>query len=385
MTAVRKYLYLLQLEEYETKRYFRWLEQNKIDDLEERKSKLKKTPRLLLILIISRPLSLFLGDGRAIGLANNLLSPFCTLGVSILVFLAKIKLLFCPRLVKIVVTGSYGKTTFKEMLYGVLSSKYLVLKTEGNVNTLPGIAFTLLKKLNPRHQVLIVEAGAYDEGEIRKICRLINPSIGVITIVGLMHLERFGDIENIRRAKFEIAEFIKDKKKFFAPQKNHQFIDFVETIVRIGQILEIDKNQILSKLKKFKAPQHRLSVKVINPNLIILDDTYNSNPLGFKRALSKLKKFKNHQKIVVTPGMIELGQMQKKLNQEAAKDIAQIADVLVIVGRTNKEALLTAKSLKPRLKVLTLDKDEAVEDKIMPFLKLPAVILWENDLPDHYF
>jgi len=387
MKEIKKLLYLLQLEEYQTKRYLSWLKKHPIKKLEERKNKLRWTPRVIFTLVISALLSPFIKAERAVGFTNRLLEPIFELVEEIIVFLAKLKLKFYPHLVKIIITGSYGKTTFKEMLAYVLEAKYSVLKTPQNINTRLGIAQIIIKKLKREHQVMIIEAGAYQEGEIRQICQLVRPSFGVVTIIGWMHLERFKTLANIRKAKLEIVPFIKDKEKLFLPPKNHQFINFRKTVVKIARQLNISPKAAEKQLCSFTPPAHRLTVKKINRNLIILDDTYNSNPLGFKKALKTLKSYQKYQKIVVTPGMIELGKKQFSLNKEVAKEAAAVADILVVVGETNKRALRigAGEVKKKNLRIIYLKKDESLDEGLTAYLKPPTVILLENELPDHYF
>lgn len=383
---LRKLLYLLQLEEYQTARYFAWLKKNKIENLQEKKGRLKITPRIVLTFFFSFFLMPFGGLVKGIGLANNFLAFIFGILGKLVIFLAKIKLKFFPHLIKIVITGSYGKTTFKERLAFVLASKYLVFKTPGNINTTLGIAIEILKNLKKQHQILIIEAGAYKKGEIREICQLIKPDYGIITIIGWMHLERFGTVEKIRVAKFEIKEFIKNKKQFFYPLKDHEFIDFKKTIKTIAEDLGISAEVFKERMKNFIPPLHRLTIEKINPNLLILDDSYNANPLGFEKAIKKLKSYKNYQKVVVTPGMIELGSKQADLNEQAAFESSKVADILMIVGETNKKALVKGaqKAKRKNLKIIFLDKDENFQAKLNPYLRPPTVILLENDLPDHY-
>lgn len=387
MKEIKKSLYLLQLEEYQTKRYLSWLKKHPIKKLKERKNKLHWTPRAILTLLVSVLLSPFIKTNQAVGFANNLLGPIFQSIEEIIVLLAKVKLNFYPNLIKIVITGSYGKTTFKEMLAHALQTKYSILKTPQNINTRLGIAQIIIKKLKKKHQVMVVEAGAYKEGEIEKICRLVHPSFGVVTIIGWMHLERFKTLTNIRKTKLELVSFIKNKEKIFLPKKNHQFINFKKTIIKIGQELNIPQKVIEKQLGNFRPPEHRLTIKKVNRNLIILDDTYNSNPLGFKKALKTLKSYQKYQKIIATPGMIELGNKQFDLNKQAAKQAAKIADILVIIGETNKRALKTgAEEVKKRnLRMIYLKKDENLDKSLTAHLKPPTIILLENELPDHYF
>lgn len=384
---LKKLLYLLQLEEYQTDRYRSWLEKHSIAHLEERKNKLHWTARTILTLLLSLPLSQIIKGEQAVRDANIVLKPFFKLIEKIIILAATVKIRSSPPSARIIVTGSYGKTTFKEMLTWVLEAKYSVFKTPGNINTAIGIAQEILNNFKRHHQIMVVEAGAYRKGEIREICGLIKPNLGVVTIIGWMHLQRFGKIENIRSAKLEIADFIEDKSKLYYPQNNHQFIDFEDTIVKISRYLLIPTPIIKERIKSFKTPNHRLTIKKVSGKVVLIDDTYNSNPLGFQKALEKLKDYPRYQKIIVTPGMIELGAKQFELNQGAAFEAAGIADLLVIVGRTNKSALLSGaqKIRKKKLRIILIDKNERFEDKINAFLRPPTVILLENDLPDHYF
>ena len=382
MKALKKLLYLLQLQEYQTSRYEAWLKRFAIQDLVERKNQLHLTARIIFTLAIALIIVPLLGSQKAVALANEILRQLFWVAETIIVLLAQIKLSFYPQLIKIVITGSYGKTTFKEMLTLVLAAKYSVLETPGNINTRLGIALTILRQLHRPHQILIVEAGAYRLGEIRQICQLIRPQFGVITIFGWMHLERFGNSANIRTAKMELIPFIKNKQRLFLPAQDHRFLDFEHTCRKIAAQLEIDPTVAFSRLKEFTSPEHRLSVRKINRNLTLLDDAYSSNPESFRRGLKELEKFKNYQKIIVTPGMVELGDKQASLNRQLAQEAAKTVDVFVIVGQTNKKALGEGAR---GAKIVLMNREESFVEKLTGLLRPPAVVLLENDLPDHYF
>lgn len=383
----RKLIYLLQLEEYDTERYLDWLKKNDIEKLEERKNHLKETLRVKSTFLLTHLFSILTNKENAVAKANEINKIIFKLIEEILVKIAKLKLQFYSHLTKIVITGSYGKTTFKEMLSFVLEDKYKVLKTPENINTRIGIANLIIKKLNKNHQIFVVEAGAYKKGEIKNICELIKPDFGIITIFGMMHLERFKSIEAIRKAKSELIPFIKDKSKLFIPKELNKFIDFQDTIIKIAKFFGIKKSTVQKRLNNFKNTPHRLEEKTVGSKIIILDDTYNSNPLGFKKALDKLKSYRNYQKILVTPGMIEFGPKQYKLNFDIAKEASEIVDIFIIVGQTNQEALIKGakkqKSKKP--KIISLKKEENIEEELRKHLRPPSVVLLENELPDHYF
>ncbi|MBU1088711.1 hypothetical protein KKA02_02430 [Patescibacteria group bacterium] len=384
MNKLKKHLYLLQLEEYNTKRFKKWLKNHDINKLKENKNKLKYTPNIILIILSSLPLMPFLKISKSIILANNLIQIISSPIKQIIIFLAKIKLSFFPNTIRIIITGSYGKTTFKEKLSHILTTKYSILKTPKNINTDLGIAILILSKLKKHHHFLIIEAGAYDRGDIKKICQLIKPDFAIVTVIGWMHLERFKTIKNIRTTKLEVIPFIKNRKQLFFPKKNHQFIDTNQVIKKIAQQFNIPLSTINTQIKQFTTPPHRLNINKNNSNLITIDDTYNSNPLGFKKALTKLKFFSKHQKIIVTPGMVELGSKQYQLNKKMAKLAGQTTNIFVIIGQTNKKALL-AGAKKTTVKIILVNNSENWGQKISPLLKPPTIVLLENELPDHYF
>ncbi len=341
---------------------------------------------MILILVISLPKRIFSSPSGSLAQANQIVAPIFTLAQETISFLAKIKLLFYPKLKKIVITGSYGKTTFKEMLAWALSLCYPVLSTPGNINTKVGIAKTILQKLHRHHKIMIVEAGAYQKGEIKAICQLIKPQFGIITIFGFMHLERFGTFANLKAAKKEIIPFIKNRQNLFYSKKDNHFINFSQTAKSIALKFGLSDQEIRQRLASFQPPPHRLAQIRIKDQVILLDDSYNANPIGAEKALKKLASFKNHQKIVVTPGMIEFGKKQFHFNYRLGEQAAKIADILVIVGKTNKKALLKgAENHSKKTQVITLKSDENWQEHLTAYLRPPTAILLENDLPDHYF
>ncbi len=383
---LQKHLYLLQLEEYQNTRYWRWLRKWPIRKLIPRKNSLRWTVRTRLIFFLALPISFLVGQARAVAWASSL-SAFLTLPLKkLIIWRAKHKLRHSPHLIKIVITGSYGKTTFKEMLAWVLKSRYQVLKTPANINTEIGIANVVNQSLKPKHQVFIVEAGAYRPGEIRDICRLVSPDFGVVTIIGLMHLERFGSVKLIKKTKLEIVPFIRQRDRLFLPPADNQFLDFFETITKIARQLNLDPKIIKKRLASFAPPAHRLQQLTLAPGVILLDDSYNANPHGAQRALQKLASFRQRQKIVITPGLVEFGRQQFRLNYELGQAIASIADIIVIVGKTNRRALQKGVSSSQRQpKVLFLPAQANWQTLLNRIIRPPAVVLLENDLPDHYF
>lgn len=286
----------------------------------------------------------------------------------------------------IAVTGSSGKTTTKDMIYSVLSKKYNVLKTEGNLNNEIGLPITLFK-LNKTHQIAIVEMGMSDFGEIRKLKNIANPNIAVYTNIGVAHIEKLGSRENILKAKSELIEDFgngnsivinsdDDMLRKLLNSTNSEYItygiksgDFKAYNIRniengisyninlngepteinlsvpgehnvynslaaicIGSKFGVNKEDIKEALKNFLPGKMRLNI--INLNEIkLIDDSYNANPSSMKAAISVLKGFKNGRKIAVLGNMLELGEYSNTGHKDVGKFVKNSnIDILITVG-----------------------------------------------------
>ena len=350
------------------------------------------------------------------------------------------------------VTGSFGKTSTKNYLYRILSEKYNVLMTPGNYNTTLGVVRTIREKLEPFHEIFICEMGAKEVGDIKEICDLVHPMIGIVTAVGEMHLETFGSLENIQKTKFElidalprdgfgvvnfespgiasyagiredceIARFGIDAHRVDVRAANIEYtrsgmefdvidksgslhlktsllgeaniLDLTGAVV-IAKHLGVDDRKIALAVSKIQAVEHRLSLSR-RGSLTILDDAYNSNPTGAAMALGVLASMKlpeGGRRICVTPGFVELGSRQAEACRELGALAARSADILIIVNKYNRDAILAgAKSVIP-------DSDrESLSDRVLcvdtlaeavaslTVLATPgSAILYENDLPDTF-
>lgn len=407
MTKIRNLLYLLQLEEYDLKRFNDWLKNNPGRVVLEKKKQIDWTTKARLIFALAsffNILTLKIIPAMALKTAVYSLKPFDWLSKKIIIWIAKNKIGKMNNLAVIGITGSYGKTTTKDALFHILSQKYKTLKTEGNYNTLLGIAKTIIKKLKSEHQIFICEIGAYQIGSIKKVCGLIKPKIGIITAIGEMHLERFGSTENIFKTKLELIESLPKNGFGFLPKdikpkieqsnlkiktKIDYFLSKEELLLKIGELFGVKKEETLKCLETAPLTPHRQQIIKTSAGITIIDDTYNSNPAGFKSALEILKKYPAKRKILATPGMIEFGERQFELNKKAAAQAAEIADFIIIVNETNKKALVSG--LKEKLGVQYKQKVFEVKDLEEAKIKLSqiaipdSIVLLENDLPDHYF
>ena len=345
------------------------------------------------------------------------------------------------NLIIIGITGSFGKTSTKNYLAGILAEKYNVLVTPGNFNTLLGVIRTIREQLRPYHQVFIVEMGAKQKNDIKEICDLVHPTIGIVTAVGEMHLETFKSIENIQDTKFELINsllangtgIINNDSKYINKYKGitskcniiryavENDADYKATEVQYGSNgvsfklndeqfnsrllgsgnllnilasvvvadhLEVPVNRQRNAIARLQPVEHRLSMKVAN-GITVLDDAYNSNPQGAKMALEVLKNFavgEGNKRIVITPGFVEMGTRQAEANRELGKTIASCCDYAIVVNATNREAIRQGidEGGLDADKYYLADSLNQAHTHLAQILKAGDVVLYENDLPDNF-
>ena len=361
---------------------------------------------------------------------------------------AKNKLKEMSRLSVVGVTGSYGKTSSKNILAHVLSAKYITRPTPKNLNTPYGLMITINNYLDKFDEVLIAEMGAYVNGEIKNMCDFVKPKYGVLTVIGEAHLETFKTRENICRAKFELIEnlnpngacvlnkddpyqvnYVKNELKndiriiwigvnnpdadFNAinikSDKNGMSFDFtyldqtysvntkllgihnvynILASIALGVEMKVSINQMIQKIISIHPVEHRLEIKKLN-NITMIDDAYNSNPVGAKNALDVLNLM-DGVKVVVTPGMIELGESEKEKNYEFGCQISEVADYVILIGEKRceeiKKGLLDNNFPKDKLIVLNkvVDAYKILDSIKQDNIKEEVYALFENDLPDIY-
>lgn len=356
---------------------------------------------------------------------------------------AKSKLAMMNNTDVIGITGSYGKTSTKNILYDILNIKYNVFKTPANYNTPFGLMITINEQLDIYNDYFIAEMGACKVGEIKELCDLVHPKYGILTRVGLAHLETFGSEENIQRTKFELIESLPsdgigilngdDDKQLSYIIKNDCKIKWIgidnkkvdtyaydlalsykgtkfkvhfkgletdytfETKllgrnniynilagITLGHELGISIKDLQKAVKMVNPIEHRLSMmKYYDINII--DDAYNSNPMGAKMALEVLNMMPGKH-IVVTPGMIEVGALEKEVNKEFGREIAQNVDEVILIGEEKTkpiyEGLIECKFPKNKIHILN-----DVMEAFPLMLKLKdkdTYVLLENDLPDSF-
>ena len=348
------------------------------------------------------------------------------------------------------ITGSFGKTSVKYYLTTLLSEGFRVLMTPESFNTPMGVVRTIRNDLKPTHEIFVCEMGARHVGDIREICDIVHPDDGMITSIGHQHLETFHTLDNIINTKYELFDAVEEKKKKKGSQtgKNLKFINGDNEIIashmkykdaitygmgennmyRAADIKvskagtsftvtspDADHEEYTTKLvgqhnvenivgaiacancmgiplaklrpavRRLESVPHRLEL-LQHGAVSILDDAYNSNPAGAKVALDTLALFDDVVKILVTPGMVELGDKEAEYNMEFGRQAAAVCDYIILVGKQ-------AQPIADGAREAGFDENKLfIRDTLSEATALmyevdcgkEKVILLENDLPDNY-
>ena len=327
----------------------------------------------------------------------------------------------------IAITGSYGKTTTKNILYDILSKKYRVLTTPRSHNTPIGIALALNNANLDDYDVFIAEMGARHLGDIAELCEICPPDISLITGICGQHLETFLNFQNIVKAKGEILPATKERT-IIADDAFELFADYPYEKVRCDAATDIkadrtgteftltlggEKRRVKTKLlgehsagnlalaaqgayslgmtadeicaaiPEIDYIEHRLQL-IENGGVNILDDGYNSNVKGARAALKVLKYF-DGRKVVVTPGLVELGVLEEDENTALGKELVGF-DLVILVGDTLvkfvENGYKAAGGDTDKIKVKTSIFE--AQEELKGYLQSGDTVLFLNDLPDIY-
>ena len=352
--------------------------------------------------------------------------------------MAKDKINNMPRMSVIGVTGSYGKTSSKNILGDILKVKFDTLPTPMNYNTPYGLMLTINNKMDKFVEYFIAEMGACEVGQIKELCDFVKPKYGILTRICVAHLDSFKTEENIIKTKFELIESLPsdgigilnsdDEKQVGYKLKNnckikwigidneadYRAIDIKYTYkgmsfkvmidgkkysfescligraniynilagIALSHQLGMSISEIQMGVKSVKPITHRLEMKKYGSRTII-DDAYNSNPVGSSMAVEALSLMPG-EKVIVTPGMIELKDMEYYYNYEFGKQMSSVCDKIILVGpkqtKAIQDALDDCKYDKSNLYVID-DVKEAF-NIVNRVCSDNCYILLENDLPD---
>lgn len=338
------------------------------------------------------------------------------------------------------ITGSYGKTTTKFILNRILSEKFNTVCTPQSFNTPMGVVRTVRTQLKPQTQVFVCEMGAKNVGDIKEICDIAHPGYAIITSVGEQHLDTFKSVDNVFKTKFELADAVTKKggitlanldsegikirqdkrndvvyfgegtkysaKNITCGEDGTTFdlcLDGVQFTVStrllglhsvsdilaaaaLSHILGVSDSDIKFAIGSLKPTEHRLELKGYVNGSLLIDDAYNSNPEGCLEAVRVLGSFEGKKKVIITPGLIELGSREYDCNYALGLEAAKYCDVIILVGQNRskpmRDAIDTTDFDKDNVYVVSSFK-EAMEI-YTPMANKDSVVLLENDLPDNY-
>ncbi len=338
------------------------------------------------------------------------------------------------------VTGSYGKTSLKFILSRILSEKFNVLATPQSFNTPLGVVRTVREKLRPQTEIFVCEMGAKNVGDIKEICDIANPDLAVITSVGPQHLETFKTLTNVTKTKFELYDAVKKKGgKVFANvnsapirerfEKGADLVPYglegearatnvvytdtgtafdailkdkrihlstkllgthnvinITGAVAVADYLGVLEKEIAFAVSRLEQTEHRLQLKPFKNGSIMIDDAYNSNPEGCLEAVNVLSRFENKFKVIITPGLVELGEKEYECNYNLGAAAAKGADLIIAVGKKRSEPIVKG-AFDNGAKAENVFVAESFMDALKifePFANKNTVLLVENDLPDNY-
>ncbi len=375
------------------------------------------------ILLILSPLTIFLSFLISLPIENLIKKSF--------IRKAK-KKLSRMRCKKIAITGSFGKTTTKHILYDILKVEFDVCATPKSFNTPMGICKTILEDLKETDDFFIVEFGARQSGDIEFLSKLVGVDFGILTPIGNCHLQTFGSVENIENTKYELCDNAKEfvvfngkskstkklykrfsRRKYlvceegsFAYAKNIESttegshftlvldgkecfcktkllgkanIDNIVVAASMAYLLGETVFGIVRGIENASPIAHRLEL-IKTDFITCLDDSYNSNLDGFKEALTVLSSFPG-RKILVSPGIVELGKEQYSANVEVGKMAGKVCDIFVIMNETNREALFSGAADVPEI---YFAKTRLQQQEILKkIIQKGDVVLFENDFPDN--
>lgn len=349
-----------------------------------------------------------------------------------------------PELKVVAITGSYGKTSVKFILAELLRQRYEVLATPSSFNTPMGICVVINQHLKPHHQVLVLEMGMRYAGDIEELCAIARPEVALVTTVGVAHLETMGSIEAIAREKGSLLTHMKPGGMAVLNGDNvwtremqgvqgqtvkvsvdgNEDADFLARDVRYsrkgvhftvveratGETAEVESRllgshnvlnvllgiataramglrlrQIAHAVPRIQPVEHRLKLREEN-GLVVIDDAFNSNPVGARGAVDVLSQMEGGQRIIVTPGMVELGERQAEENRAFGAYMASRVDWAVLVGPRQtapiQEGLLEANFPNDRMVVVRSLKE--AQEWLRAHAQQGDIVLYENDLPDQY-
>ena len=339
------------------------------------------------------------------------------------------------------ITGSFGKTSVKNIVHDILDESYYTLMTPASYNTPMGITRTIREYLKPIHEVFVCEMGADHVGEITYLMKFVKPSYGIVTSIGPQHLNTFKNMDNIIHEKMQAiellpqdgvgilnidneyianyqlkntcriitvgihnnnAQWLAKNIKFnkqgstFEIEKDGQTYTFETMLLGEHNVMNIlvgialayemgvSMDDITRSVRRIKRIEHRLELKEMN-GYTFIDNAFNSNPVSAKHSLDVLKMM-DHERVIITPGLIDLGSEQYRYNKELGEYMNGRVDLVLLVGKMQTKAIVDGleTSAFPSDKVKVFDTVKEAFNYVYTHVSKEATILLENDLPDAF-
>jgi UDP-N-acetylmuramoyl-tripeptide--D-alanyl-D-alanine ligase len=357
---------------------------------------------------------------------------------------AKAKLAAKEGLIRIGITGSYGKTSTKFILGAILSEKFATLVPPQSYNTPMGLTRVIREQMKSEHEVFIAEMGARHVGDIAELCDLVHPQYAILTSVGPQHLETFFTIENVMSTKYELIEglpqdgvavfnveseyvrqlYLRTEKKkigyaFFEREEADLWVRETKTTpegsmfevemrggsrfwcktkllgrhnilnilggIALAIELKLSPEEIARGVARVEPVEHRLQILKTGNGVTVIDDAFNSNPEGAASAIEVIGQFSG-RKIVVTPGMVELGEKEDIENYKFGQTMSSVCDFVFLVGPKHTRPIYNglAESGFPIQNIFIAKTLEEASAQMTGILRTGDVVLFENDLPDNY-
>jgi UDP-N-acetylmuramoyl-tripeptide--D-alanyl-D-alanine ligase len=339
------------------------------------------------------------------------------------------------------IAGSYAKTSVKDILFHILKTDFKVIKTPLSYNTIFGIAQVVDFEIDDSHDYFLCELGEFQKGDIKEMCEMVIPTYGILTGINDQHLERFKHIKNTISTIFELADYLKKSNQKTVANGLNSYIK-EETSIRnsedfilysteasslqateihfsnegmtftlkyqektyhaktallgyahlnnilgamtLGIQLGAPIDTITKRLETLPHVPHRFDQKTLPNGLLLIDNSYSSNSDSFKESLNILEGLKVKNKILVTPGMVELGNVSNTIHQDLGSIANKICSHIILVGKSDRTEALASRI--DASKVIWMDDIRNLWGNIekLGINTNETAVLLENDLPDNY-
>lgn len=333
------------------------------------------------------------------------------------------------------ITGSFGKTSTKEILAAILLKRFPVIKTPENINTDIGIANFIISHADELSEgkFFVVEMGAHRRGEIAAIARMVRPGWSILTGINEAHLERFGSLENIISGKYELPQATKklvvlngddpnveENRKRSSTTKTvsvsqseatgvaasedfrgwtfewhgtrfetvllaRHNITLILLCATLARALGVSLGDIRDAVREIRPVAHRLEpIRNEVTGVMIIDDSYNGNVAGIRSGLEVLNRAKG-RRVVLTPGLVELGSETVRIHREMGEWYADKVDLVLLIRSRVTPYIIEGMEKCGFTEYTVYNTTEEAHRDLGNVLRRDDTIIFQNDLTDNYF